>query len=125
MAKKSTSQSNIEASEQASQAPNPSTEPEKKKPSAFSQALKAIRDNDEKTLKTVVRQRVIEILEDNGLQDYLTLALVDEVDSISDFHSDRIYAGALNLALANLNGAQERALRRLKRQAGEFLYGHG
>jgi hypothetical protein len=37
----------------------------------------------------------------------------------------KIMSQTLSLTLANLNGAQERALRRLKRQAGEFLYGHG
>jgi hypothetical protein len=65
-----------------------------KSPSVFSLALKAIKDSDDKTLKKVVAGRVGEIIAENGLSEYLTLFLFDDVDSISDYHSDRIYAAA-------------------------------
>ncbi len=54
----------------------------------------AIRDGDDDALKKAVHAEIEGIIAKHGLDQYLTLFLYDEVDSIYDFHSDRLYAVA-------------------------------
>jgi hypothetical protein len=82
-----------EAVSEVTQSPEPHDAGESAgaKPPAW---YRAIADADDEGLKRAVATRIQQILEKHGLSEYLTLLLFDEIDPISNFHADRLYASA-------------------------------
>ena len=66
----------------------------KEEPGVFGKCFAAIRDGNDDTLKKHVSTRLSSILVKHGLSEYVTVILFDDIDSISDFHADRLYAAA-------------------------------
>jgi hypothetical protein len=62
--------------------------------------IQAIHTNDDDALKLSLAEEINGIVQKHGLSDYLVLLLFDDVDSITSYHSDRIYAAASNLSPA-------------------------
>ncbi len=55
---------------------------------------RAIQEDNQEAAKKAIQIELSELIEKHGLKNYLILFLYDDVDSISDYHSDQLYAAA-------------------------------
>lgn len=60
----------------------------------YSDCVDAFRQNDEDRLKKIVGTKIKDALTSHSLGNYRTLLLFDDINAISDYHADQIYAGA-------------------------------
>ncbi|MCJ2075684.1 ATP-dependent Clp protease proteolytic subunit [Methylobacterium sp. E-016] len=56
--------------------------------------ISAIKSDDKETINQYIKNEINDIIHKNNLSNYTTIMLVDEVDSISNYHADQIYAAA-------------------------------
>ncbi|WP_088709176.1 SDH family Clp fold serine proteinase [Noviherbaspirillum denitrificans] len=59
-----------------------------------SDVISLVREDDEALTQKLVGEHLNKIVASHGLTDYLVLILFDELDSISSYHSDKIYQAA-------------------------------
>lgn len=94
MAKKSTATAGQDNLNDTSVAASAATEAPEPSPAVPPSWYDAIQSDDDAALKRAVAAQIRQILDKNGLSEYLTLLLFDEADSIASFHADRLYAAA-------------------------------
>jgi len=56
--------------------------------------FQAVKEGNDAQLKVLIKKRIEEILLKYNLENYAVLILFDDVDSISSYHSDALYAAA-------------------------------
>lgn len=63
----------------------------------FADAIKALEENDQEKLKTIVQDKIAELTRKHELQNYKIVFLHDEEDSIGEFHANQIYDAVSDL----------------------------